>query len=352
MNCLCEALGVALPGNGTILATSPARDAARPRSGATGARAARAMASASATSSPPRQSTTPSRSTSRWADRRTRCCTCSRSRTRRDSTIQSRASTRSPSACRISRRSSPAWDGDRQWHIAGRPRRRRRPGDSAELARKPGTLASRRAHGHRARRWRRISKVCRTAIRDCIRPIDEPARAARRARGALRLARAGGRSHQGGRGGRSTRWCSAAPRACSTARRTRLNAVCAGDLESGRCRGRAQRRAARRARDARDARSSPRCSRACRWAPTLRSSPMDDSPAERAGCASATLSPEAAEGGAIGLVEDGDMISIDLRRATHGSSRSRATSSRRDARDGSHPAEVSRADGSRAIRGW
>lgn len=35
MNCLCEALGLALPGNGTILATDPARDALFERAGAT-----------------------------------------------------------------------------------------------------------------------------------------------------------------------------------------------------------------------------------------------------------------------------------------------------------------------------
>src|SRR5690606_11145736 len=35
MNCLCEALGLALPGNGSILATDPARDALFERAGRT-----------------------------------------------------------------------------------------------------------------------------------------------------------------------------------------------------------------------------------------------------------------------------------------------------------------------------
>ena len=39
---------------------------------------------------------------------------------------------------------------------------------------------------------------------------------------------------------------------------------------------------------------------------------MAASPAERRGYRSATASPEAAPGGAIGLVEDGDIIEIDI----------------------------------------
>ena len=110
MNCLCEALGMALPGNGTILAVDPRREelaraaarqllnADRPRSQAAGHRH-RAM-----------RSTTRLRWTWRWAARPTPCCTPWRWRTRPASTYPlarlNEVAERVPNICKVSPSSS------------------------------------------------------------------------------------------------------------------------------------------------------------------------------------------------------------------------------------------------------
>ena len=139
MNCLCEALGIALPGNGTILGRSPERhELAR-----TGRRAAASSwsraTSASATSSPPRRSTTPWRWTWRWADRPTPCCTCWRWRARPTSI------TRSPLQRGRRPRAAPGQGlPPGTASASGTSRTCTRPAASrrilAELAKKPGAL--------------------------------------------------------------------------------------------------------------------------------------------------------------------------------------------------------------------
>ena len=101
MNCLCEALGMALPTNGTLLATSAERkDPLSPRRRANRAdgswnstSTARATGCCPARSSRPTRSTIRWFSTWRWAAARTPCCTCWPSRARPASTMAWTAST-------------------------------------------------------------------------------------------------------------------------------------------------------------------------------------------------------------------------------------------------------------------
>ncbi len=107
MNCLTEAIGLALPGNGSTLATHAARrslfvEAGRTDRGdrqavvreATTPRCCRARSPAG------RRSRTRSPSTWPWAARRTRCCTCSPPPARPSWTSAWPTSTRSPAGCR------------------------------------------------------------------------------------------------------------------------------------------------------------------------------------------------------------------------------------------------------------
>ena len=113
MNCLTEALGLALPGNGSTLATHAARRDLFARAGTTVMDLCRRWYGADTTrrcparSPPATRSSTRWRSTWRWAARRTRCCTSSRPHARARSSSPSPTSTRSAAGCRACRRSSP-----------------------------------------------------------------------------------------------------------------------------------------------------------------------------------------------------------------------------------------------------
>ncbi len=74
MNCLCEALGIALPGNGTILARTPEREEHYRRSAARLLHLVEENVRPLDIITPPR-STTPSPWIWRWEARPTRCCT-------------------------------------------------------------------------------------------------------------------------------------------------------------------------------------------------------------------------------------------------------------------------------------
>ena len=113
MNCLNEALGLALPGNGTLLATHARRwelfEAAGKRIVALANRTTSTATrrSSRAASPPSRRSRTPWRSTSPWAARPTPCCTSWPSPTRRASTSRWRTSIASRAGCPTSARSRP-----------------------------------------------------------------------------------------------------------------------------------------------------------------------------------------------------------------------------------------------------
>ena len=111
MNCLNEALGLALPGNGTLLATHARRWELFEAAGKRIVELAKRTTSTAtprccrAASPPSRRSRTPWRSTSPWAARPTRCCTSWPSRTRRASTSRCRTSIASRARCPTSARS-------------------------------------------------------------------------------------------------------------------------------------------------------------------------------------------------------------------------------------------------------
>ena len=108
MNCLTEALGLALPGNGSTLATHAAPARAVPAGGPDRHGAGHALVRATTTrralpahrSPRGRPSRTRWRSTSPWAARPTPCCTSSPPRRRARSTSTWPRSTPSPGACR------------------------------------------------------------------------------------------------------------------------------------------------------------------------------------------------------------------------------------------------------------
>ena len=114
MNCLTEALGLSLPGNGSTLATHAARRALFEEAGRVVVDLARRYYEhddESVAAPQHRHQGTPSRtpwpSTSPWAARPTPCCTSSPPRTRPSSTSPSPTSTPSAGGCRASARWRP-----------------------------------------------------------------------------------------------------------------------------------------------------------------------------------------------------------------------------------------------------
>ena len=143
MNCLTEAIGLALPGNGSVLATHTARKALYEEAGRDRRRDHPAATTSRttppccrATSPPGPRSRTRWRWTSRWAARPTRSCTCSPPRRRPSSTSAWTTSTRSRAGCRAWRRSRRT---SRPAHVphGGRAPRRRHPGHPRRAAPRP-----------------------------------------------------------------------------------------------------------------------------------------------------------------------------------------------------------------------
>ena len=189
MNCLCEALGIALPGNGTILAVSPARHELARQAAAQTDGAGRAATSASATSSPPTA-----------IDNAVALDVAMGGSTNTVLHVLALAheagldypvarfndvSERVPHLAKV----SPAWDGDRQWHIQDVHAAGGVPAILAELAKKPGVLDLDAPHRHRAARWARTSQASRTATPNASARSPTRIRSAARSR-ALRQPRA------------------------------------------------------------------------------------------------------------------------------------------------------------------
>ncbi len=141
MNCLTEALGLSLPGNGTIVATHVARRRLFEEAAALIVRNAEryyfeATTRCSRARSPRRRpSRTPCRSTSPWAARPTRCCTCWPWPTRRAWTFTmqdiDRLSRRVPVLCKVApnshyhiRMSTAPAASSRSWENSPRGTRR------------------------------------------------------------------------------------------------------------------------------------------------------------------------------------------------------------------------------------
>jgi dihydroxy-acid dehydratase len=197
MNCLCEALGVALPGNGTLLATDPGRlELARRRRGSSCAWSTTGCRSS--TWSPPRPSTTPSPlDMAMGGSTNTVLHVLALAREAGVDYPLARfneVAERVPHLTKV----SPAWDGDRQWHIEDVHAAGGVPAVLGELAALPGVLHldAPTVLGDHARRPARRPRHRRPGGHPAGR---RAARAARRAVGAVRLPRARRRGHQGGR---------------------------------------------------------------------------------------------------------------------------------------------------------
>jgi dihydroxy-acid dehydratase len=308
MNCLCEALGVALPGNGTILAVDPRRE-----------QLARSAA---------RQVMALLESNVRFSD----IVTASAIDNAMALDVAMGGSTntvlhvlalaheaglnypverfnevaeRVPHLTKI----SPAWDGDRQWHIEDVEAAGGVPAILAELALKPGTLRmdTRTVTGRTMAQ--NLEGIC-NRNQDCIRPVSNP----HAARGALAvlfgsLAPEGSVVKVGAVDAHQMVF--RGPARVFECEEDAVRAVCAGDLEPGcvvvvRNEG---------------PRGGPGMREMLQLTSMLKGMPLGSDVAlvtdgrfsgGSRGLCIGHVAPEAAEGGAIGLVQDGDMIAIDL----------------------------------------
>ncbi|MDB4909779.1 MAG: Dihydroxy-acid dehydratase, partial [Gemmatimonadetes bacterium] len=308
MNCLCEALGVALPGNGTILATDPrredlARSAARQVMAllADGVRfsdivTAHAIDNAMALDVAMGGSTNTVLHVLALAHEAGLDYPVGRF---------NEVAERVPHLTKI----SPAWDGDRQWHIEDVEAAGGVQAILAELALKPGILRLdvRTVTG---RTMAQNLEGVRNRNRDCIRPVANP----HAARGALAvlfgsLAPEGSVVKVGAVDAHQMVF--RGPARVFECEEDAVNAVCAGDLEPGcvvvvRNEG---------------PRGGPGMREMLQLTSMLKGMPLGADIAlvtdgrfsgGSRGLCIGHVAPEAAEGGAIGLVQDGDMISIDL----------------------------------------
>ncbi|MGE5729867.1 MAG: dihydroxy-acid dehydratase, partial [Gemmatimonas sp.] len=308
MNCLCEALGVALPGNGTILATDPrreqlARSAARQLMAllADGVRfsdivTASAIDNAMALDVAMGGSTNTVLHVLALAHEAGLDYPVGRF---------NEVAERVPHLTKI----SPAWDDERQWHIEDVDAAGGVQAILAELALKPGTLRmdTRTVTG---RTMAQNLEGVQNRNRDCIRPASNP----HAPRGALAvlfgsLAPEGSVVKVGAVDAHQMVF--RGPARVFECEEDAVTAVCAGDLEPGcvvvvRNEG---------------PRGGPGMREMLQLTSMLKGMPLGADVAlitdgrfsgGSRGLCIGHVAPEAAEGGAIGLVEDGDMISIDL----------------------------------------
>lgn len=308
MNCLCEALGVALPGNGTILATNPAREELA-RSAARHVMSlladnvrfsdivtAAAIDNAMALDVAMGGSTNTVLHVLALAHEAGLEYPVSRFND---------VAERVPHLTKI----SPAWDGNRQWHIEDVDAAGGVQAILAELALKPGTLRL-DARTVTGRTLGQNLEGMKNRNRDCIRPVSNP----HAARGALAvlfgsLAPEGAVVKVGAV--EAHQMVFRGPARVFECEEDALKSVCAGDLEPGcvvvvRNEG---------------PRGGPGMREMLQLTSMLKGMPLGADVAlitdgrfsgGSRGLCIGHVAPEAAEGGAIGLVEDGDMISIDL----------------------------------------
>ncbi len=308
MNCLCEALGVALPGNGTILATNPAREelarsAARHLLAllADGVRFSdivtpAAIDNAMALDVAMGGSTNTVLHVLALAHEAGLDYPVSRF---------NEIAERIPHLTKI----SPAWDGNRQWHIEDVDAAGGVQAILAELALKPGALRL-DARTVTGRTLGQNLEGLTNRNRDCIRPVSNP----HAERGALAvlfgsLAPEGSVIKVGAVDAHQMVF--RGPARVFECEEDAVNAACTGDLTPGsvvvvRNEG---------------PRGGPGMREMLQLTSMLKGMPLGADLAlvtdgrfsgGSRGLCIGHVAPEAAEGGAIGLVQDGDMISIDL----------------------------------------
>ena len=170
MAIVCETLGIAVLGSGSVPATDPREGAGRPRGRRADRQARRSTGASRATSSRGRRSRTRSPSSRRPADRPTRCCTCWRSRTKRASTLDAgrfRSHQRADAAHRRSEAVGPL--------RRDRPARGRRQSARREAADRGGQRRRRRADGHRPHAGRGSGAArSKRPGQEVVRPNDRP----------------------------------------------------------------------------------------------------------------------------------------------------------------------------------
>ena len=308
MNCLCEALGVALPGNGTILATNPAREELA-RSAARQVMSLLAdnvrfsdIVTAAAIDNAMALDVAMGGSTNTVLH-----VLALAHETGLDYPVSrfNDVAERVPHLTKI----SPAWDGTRQWHIEDVDAAGGVQAILAELALKPGILRL-DARTVTGKTLGQNLEGMTNRNRDCIRPVSNP----HAPRGALAvlfgsLAPEGSVIKVGAVDAHQMVF--RGPARVFECEEDAVNAVCAGDLAAGcvvvvRNEG---------------PRGGPGMREMLQLTSMLKGMPLGADVAlitdgrfsgGSRGLCIGHVAPEAAEGGAIGLVEDGDMISIDL----------------------------------------
>jgi dihydroxy-acid dehydratase len=139
MNCLCEAIGLALPGNGSVLATSPARGALARRAAEHLMRCVRENINFRDIVTPNAIDNAVALDVAMGGSTNTVLHVLALAREAEVDYPLARfneVAERTPHLAKV----SPAWDGDRQWHMQDVHAAGGIPAILAELARKPGTL--------------------------------------------------------------------------------------------------------------------------------------------------------------------------------------------------------------------
>ncbi|MBV9791214.1 MAG: dihydroxy-acid dehydratase, partial [Chloroflexi bacterium] len=172
MNCLCEALGVALPGNGTILAISPERRELAQRAAFQLMELIKAQITFRDVVTPQSIDNAVALDVAMGGSTNTVLHVLALAR---EADVEypvarfNEVAERVPHLAKV----SPAWDGDRQWHIEDVHQAGGIHAILGELSRKPGTLdlAARTVTGRTL--GENLSQAQNTNP-DCIRPIDNP----------------------------------------------------------------------------------------------------------------------------------------------------------------------------------
>ncbi|MEO5816023.1 MAG: dihydroxy-acid dehydratase [Gemmatimonadaceae bacterium] len=308
MNCLCEAIGLALPGNGSVLATSPARHALAQRAAQHLMRCVREGITFRDIVTPQAIDNAVALDVAMGGSTNTVLHVLALAREAEVDYPLARfneVAERTPHLAKV----SPAGDGDRQWHMQDVHAAGGIPAILAELARKPGTLHL----GALTVTGQTIGESVAGVLNenpDCIRPIDNP----HTQRGALAvlfgsLAPLGAVIKVGAVSQHEMVF--RGPARVFDSEESAHAAAIAGDIHAGdvivvRNEG---------------PRGGPGMREMLALTSLLKGMPIGESVAlvtdgrfsgGTRGLCIGHVSPEAAEGGPIGLVQEGDIIAIDL----------------------------------------